>query len=85
MIIGVDVSKATLDIFIKPAGVSLTIENKQIGFRKLIKQLTKCPVTNSEMLVVMEHTGKYSLQFEFFLNSNTEKQIVVIANIVIPT
>lgn len=67
MIIGVDVSKATLDIFIKPAGLSLTIENNQIGFRKFIKQLTALSVVNDEMLVVMEHTGKYSLRFEFFL------------------
>ena len=69
MIIGVDVSKATLDIFIKPVGINLTIENKQVGFKKFIKQLSDCCENDCDILVVMEHTGKYSFRFEHFLRS----------------
>ena len=62
-IIGVDVSKLTLDVCIKPTGLTLRISNDPAGFKQL-----KSKVVNWEnTLIVMEHTGPYSCRFENFL------------------
>lgn len=70
LIIGVDVSKSTLDIFIKPTGVALQICNDLSGFKDWMRQLKKqCP-SDVNVLIVMEHTGQYSYRFENFLRSH---------------
>lgn len=52
---GIDVSKATLDVFISTYGVSLTLPNDKQGIGKIIAECKKCNVT----LVALEPTGKY--------------------------
>jgi transposase len=67
LIIGVDVSKATLDIFVKPTGLVTRIDNHLRGFKKWLPELKKICFAESKILVVMEHTGQYSYRFETFL------------------
>lgn len=67
IIVGADISKATIDLYIKPFENSMCIENNPKGFRKWVKELKQS--TNSAVLVVMEHTGRYSRKFESFLTS----------------
>lgn len=67
LIIGIDVSKRTLDLHLKPTGTTLQITNDLAGFRALRKQVT----ADGEVLVVMEHTGHYSRRLEVFLNKHS--------------
>lgn len=67
LIAGVDVSKATLDVFIKPSEFALTIKNSTVGFKQLLAELNRLLTSGMEILVVMEHTGQYSFRFETFL------------------
>ena len=53
--IGIDVSKAILDIYILPKKIHLQFENNAKGVVKLIKKLKSFP----DCLVVMESTGGY--------------------------
>jgi len=62
LIAGIDVSKHSLDIFIKPTGTTLKVTNDLAGF----KQLNKAVQSPGGALLVMEHTGHYSLQLEKF-------------------
>lgn len=66
LIVGVDVSKFTLDSVVMPLGAHLLTENITGGFKKWYKWVKQCAKHN-EVLVVMEHTGHYSHQFELFL------------------
>jgi len=69
LIVGVDVSKSTLDICFKPGATMLRINNAQAGFKKWFKQLKKACSPGLKVLVVMEHTGQYSYRFEKFLRA----------------
>lgn len=69
LIIGVDVSKSTLDICFKPSGTSFQIDNEQAGFKKWLAVLKKESGPGIKSLVIMEHTGQYSFRFEKFLRS----------------
>jgi transposase len=69
LIVGVDVSKSTLDIFLMPLGVCRKIKNSQPGFNQWLKELKKISSPSSKLLIVMEHTGQYSHRFELFLRS----------------
>lgn len=69
LIIGVDISKSTLDIFTKPTGIAMTISNNLQGFKKWFGMLKKQLGDWQEVLVIMEHTGRYSWLFELFLRS----------------
>ena len=69
LIIGVDISKSTLDIFIKPTGVDMKITNTLQGFKKWFNTMKKQFGSHNEMLVIMEHTGQYSYRFELSLRS----------------
>jgi transposase len=69
VIVGVDVSKSTLDIFFNPAGISMTIANTGTGYSQYLKQLKKLADPQAGILVIMEHTGQYSYRFESFLRS----------------
>jgi len=71
LIVGVDVSKLTLDIHIKPSGFWMQIPNQPQGFRLLLKELNKQLTAESRVIVVMEHTGKYSWRLETFLRSRS--------------
>ena len=68
LVIGVDVSKATLDIHFKPSGTSMQISNDLPGFKKWYRE-SKLLISASKVMVVMEHTGSYSIRFEKFLKT----------------
>lgn len=68
LIVGVDVSKASLDICFKPMGTLLRIENNTAGYKQWITELRKLP-SEGKLLVVLEHTGRYSNKFETYMRS----------------
>jgi transposase len=55
VVVGVDVSKKWLDVFVHPMGERARVENDAIGIGKLLA----CCLANSVGLVVMEATGRY--------------------------
>ena len=63
-IIGVDVSKNTLDLCIKPSGATLQVTNDLAGFNLLKKKIGN----RQNVLIIMEHTGNYSLKLENYLH-----------------
>ena len=65
MIVGADISKQTIDVHIKPSETFLCIENNAKGFKQLRSLMAL------DILVVMEHTGRYSRKFEAFLTENS--------------
>lgn len=69
LIVGVDVSKASLDICFKPIGTLLRIENNLTGYKQWLKELQKLYPLQAKLLVVLEHTGRYSYKFETFMQS----------------
>jgi transposase len=66
-IVGVDVSKLTLDSTLLPADQSRQVTNNPKGFSQWKKWVWQYKQADSEVLVVMEHTGLYSHLFELFL------------------
>jgi transposase len=68
-IIGVDVSKLTLDSRMLPANQHKQVTNNQQGFKLWKEWLKRYKQADSEVLVVMEHTGLYSHLFELFLQA----------------
>ena len=70
VIVGVDVSKATLDICFKPSGYLMKIDNDKGGFEDFCLVLKKHSFSEEKVLIVMEHTGQYSYRFENFLKCN---------------
>ena len=71
LIIGVDVSKSSLDIYVKPTVHVFRIDNRLQGFNQWLRELRKICTAEVKMLVVMEHTGQYSYRFESFLRANS--------------
>lgn len=69
VIAGVDVSKLTLDIFFKPLNAGIRIANTATGFKQLLKELQQQNIPLDSLLIIMEHTGKYSYRWEVFLRS----------------
>lgn len=69
-IIGVDISKKTIDLLAKPVKSHVVIDNAQKGYRELLNWLKKQKINKSDCLLVMEHTGLYSYPFEQFLHAN---------------
>jgi len=67
VIIGTDVSKLTLDHGIHTIMEHVKTSNNNQGFKAWLKWALRFGSKN-ELLVVMEHTGYYSYQFELFLH-----------------
>ena len=67
VLVGVDVSKNTLDLFVKPCSLSMTITNNQKGYHQWWAEMRKVATADARVMVVMEHTGLYSAKFEDFL------------------
>lgn len=57
MFVGVDVSKATLDVAVRPSGDSWSVPNDEAGLTELVERLTAIGPT----LVVVEATGGYEM------------------------
>ena len=68
--IGIDVSKLTLDVFIKTTNVHKQISNDTKGFKELISWLSKQKINLEETLFCFEHTGWYCLMLSYFLYEN---------------
>ena len=68
-IIGVDVSKLTLDSAVLPADESKQVANTRQGFKQWKQWMERNRQADNEVLVVMEHTGLYSHLFELFLQA----------------
>lgn len=67
-IIGIDVSKLTLDVCVLPDGRIHQAENDKKGITSLIRVLKKeCGIRPREVLFAFEHTGFYSYQLAVFL------------------
>ena len=69
-IIGVDLSKRTIDLFCHWLSSHIRIENNLSGFKELIKWLDQQQINLSELMLVMEHTGLYSFCLENFLHQH---------------
>lgn len=69
-IIGIDISKATLDVFCRPADQGFTVKNHNDGFKAFVAHLQQLLPSQASVLVVMEHTGLYSRQLELFLQTH---------------
>ena len=72
--IGIDVSKATLDIFIHGFKYSFIVENNPQGFVVILE--TSCKVTNcnkEDLFFCFENTEKYSRMLSAFFHTNSLK------------
>jgi transposase len=69
-VIGADLSKETIDLFCHLLNDYIHIGNKTSGFKELLKWLEQQQINCSELMIVMEHTGLYSLCFENFLHQH---------------
>lgn len=68
-IVGADLSKKTIDLC-HLLGSYTRIGNNLSGFKKMIQWLKQQQINFSELLIVMEHTGLYSLCLERFLHQH---------------
>lgn len=69
-IMGIDVSKNSLDCHLYLQQQNLQISNALLGYKQLVKWLKKqCKGSLEEVLVVMEHTGSYTYRLEQYLHS----------------
>lgn len=69
-IIGIDVSKLTLDLHALPNHQTLQTENDVKGFRKIISWLKKdCSINASDCLFAFEFTGNYSFKLALWMQS----------------
>src|SRR6516162_1090669 len=66
-IIGVDLSKKSIDLFSHELQVHFKIENSVDGFHQVLKWLRNQKISFSQVMIVMEHTGLYSYHLEAFL------------------
>lgn len=70
-ILGIDVSKSSLDCFLYSSQLSEIATNNEKGFRLISKWLKKNVGKDlSGLMVVMEHTGIYTWQLEQYLNKH---------------
>ena len=68
-IIGIDVSKLTLDVFIHSLKHHYVVSNNPVGFSKLLQVIwKKLPDKKHNLFFCFEDTGKYSLPLCIFLN-----------------
>jgi transposase len=71
--LGIDVSKARLDVYIHPLGRTFAVSNDADGLKRLKKAVADCDVA----LVVMEATGKFHRLAHRFLHDSGFKVAVV--------
>jgi transposase len=67
-IVGADISKKSIDLVCHLTCQHTRIENTSTGYIQMVKWLKQQKVDTASLLVVMEHTGLYSLRFEKFLH-----------------
>jgi transposase len=70
-VVGIDVSKLTIDAYMQLSQVYAEFENNTKGFKQLLKWMKKhSPFQMDELLICFEITGLYSLQLAGFLSRN---------------
>jgi transposase len=70
IIVGIDVSKATLDVFIHSAKKHFVVNNDSRGFAELIEIiLSTCKCKINDLFICFENTGCYSKTLSVFLQS----------------
>ncbi len=70
-VIGIDVSKLTIDAYLKLAQAHAVFGNDTKGFRQLVKWIRKhTDCKTEELLICFETTGLYSLQLASFLSQS---------------
>ena len=68
-IIGVDVSKATLDLYILSTGRHSTVDNSPLGFSRLLEFCcTQLNCQKKALFFCFENTGRYSRLLSVFLH-----------------
>jgi transposase len=69
--IGIDVSKSTIDVYLRNGGIHEVFVNNEEGFTDLVEWIMDQTgeVLAREILVVFEHTGIYSRNLAAFLGS----------------
>lgn len=66
-IIGIDVSKDTLDVHFYETGFCFTVLNNFKGFAKFTEKIMQSKCAKNDILVCFENTGKYSKQLSVYL------------------
>ncbi|MCU7693306.1 IS110 family transposase [Haoranjiania flava] len=67
-IVGIDLSKKTIDLFYHPQNQHQCFSNDETGFKEMVKSFRALKIDFSQVLIVMEHTGLYSYCLECFLH-----------------
>lgn len=77
--IGIDVSKSSIDVFVRMRRVHAKFSNNETGFKEMIKWIggEDNDYVSQEVLFVFEHTGLYSLPLSLFLEDNQFKFTIV--------
>ncbi len=68
--IGIDVSKLTLDVYVRTTKVHKQFSNDLKGFKQIVKWSLKQKINLEETLFCFEHTGWYCLMLSYFLFEN---------------
>lgn len=77
-IVGIDISKKTIDVFIHTLQLSGVFENTQKGFVSMYTWYrANCNLPEEEVLFAFEHTGLYSEELSDFLSKKEVLFIVV--------
>lgn len=73
-IVGIDISKLTIDVVIHTTKNYKVFDNKIKGFKKLLKWIYKSSEYDpNDIYILFEHTGRYALQLSHFL---TQKKLL---------
>lgn len=75
--IGIDVSKLTLDLYVRTTNVHKQFTNDLKGFKQIISWATKQKINLEETLFCFEHTGWYCLMLSYFLYENNHRYCCV--------
>ncbi|MCL9807734.1 IS110 family transposase [Flavobacterium amniphilum] len=75
--IGIDVSKLTLDLYVRTTNVHKKFTNDLKGFKQVISWATKQKINLEETLFCFEHTGWYCLMLSYFLYENNYRYCCV--------
>lgn len=70
IIVGIDVSKDTLDVFIRGINCSFAVKNGPKGFSTLLETIcNEAQCKHHQLFICFENTGKYSKMLSVFLHS----------------
>lgn len=77
-IIGIDVSKETLDVKIHTAGIMSQFENTESGYKTLTEWvLASTKLNKPDLLFAFEHTGIYSFPLSVYFSDNDLSFIMI--------